>query len=306
MFTADKMSIRRHVMTLSCPSPSIVLLVVCMALAGPADGQTPDEHAKHHPGAGVAAAPAAMPGMPMPNAATPAGATPGMPMPAGATTAGAAPAPAGGMAAIMGAMMTPKPPGGCVGGDCSGIGQAPIYPSLMTLPTLTADKRAELDALASQQTTEGMARLSKGIEALDVATQSGDEAAKQQAVGMMHEALNELEAGIAARRVLLEGKAPRNLALDWFKRELNLASPVVFDEPRGLLGLTAMHLFTMVLLIAFAFAMLSLYFFKMRRAASLFGRIEPNDKSSPPGSAPPIGGASGPASKDTATGRATP
>ena len=111
MFTADKMSIRRHVMTHSCPSPSIVLLV-CIALAGPAAGQTPDEHAKHHPGAGVAAAPAAMPGMPMPNAATPAGATPGMPMPAGATTAGAAPAPAGGMGAMMGAMMTPKPPGG--------------------------------------------------------------------------------------------------------------------------------------------------------------------------------------------------
>ena len=197
---------------------------------------------------------------------------------------------------MMGAMMTPKPPGGCVGGDCSGVGQAPIYPSLMTLPTLTADKRAELDALASQQTTEGMARLSKGIEALDVATRSEDEVAKQQAVGMMHEALNELEAGIAARRVLAEGKAPRNLALDWFKRELSLASPVVYDEPRGVLGLPVMHLFTMVLLVAFALAMLAMYFFKMRRAASLFGRVEPDGKSAPPGSAAPIGGASAPSS----------
>ena len=199
---------------------------------------------------------------------------------------------------MMGSMMAPKSPAaGCVGGDCgSGAGQTPIYPSLMTLPALTPEKRAELDALASQQTTEGMARLAKSIESLDVATRSGDEAAKQQAVGMMHEALNELDAGIAARRVLSEGKAPRNLALDWFKREMSLAAPVAPPASWAFLGLAPMHLFTMALLIAFAFAMLAMYFFKMRRAAALFGRIEPDGKSPPPGSSPPIGGASGPPS----------
>ena len=213
-----------------------------------------------------------------------------MPMATEGGPASGGAAAAGGMGAMMGAMMTPKPPGGCVGGDCgSGVGQAPIYPSLMTLPTLPNEKRAEIDALASQQTAEGMARLSKGIEALDLATRAEDEAAKQQAVGLMHEALNEVEAGIAARRVLSEGKAPRNLALDWFKREMSLASPVVHAEPKGLLGLTAMHLFTMALLISFAFAMLGMYYFKMRRAANLFGRIEPDAGSQAPGSPKPGG-----------------
>jgi len=107
---------------------------------------------------------------------------------------------------------------------------------------------------------------------------------------MMHEALNELEAGIAARRVLVEGKAPRNLALDWFKREMNLASPVLRDEPPGVLGLTLMHLFSMALLIAFAFAMLGMYYFKMRRAAALFGRLDPDAGPPPPGSSPPPAG----------------
>lgn len=244
--------------------------------------QTPDEHSKHHPAPGGS-----------PPAAAPAAAV-GMPMPPGTSSGGAAPA--GGMGAMMGGMMAPKSPaGGCVGADCGGgAGQTPIYPSLMTLPELSPEKRAELDALASQQTTEGMARLSKAIEALDVATRAGDEAGKQLAVGTMHEALNELEAGIAARRVLLEGKAPRNLALDWFKREMSLASPVAHAQASGTLGLTVMHLFTMALLILFALAMLVMYYFKMRRAAALFGRLDPDAGPSPPGSSPPPGGPSPP------------
>jgi ferredoxin-NADP reductase len=110
----------------------------------------------------------------------------------------------------------------------------------------------------------------------------------------MRESLAELEAGIAARRVLSEGKAPRNLALDWFKREMSLASPIPRDEPRALLGVSPFHLFTMGLLIAFALAMVVMYFFKMRRAAALFGRLDPGSGPPPPGGAPPLAGAPGP------------
>jgi hypothetical protein len=176
----------------------------------------------------------------------------------------------------------------------------------MTLPALTPEARAMIDALANQQMNEGMTRLAKGTESLDGATRRGDYAVMQQSVGLMHEALNEVEAGIAARRVLLEGKAPRNLALDWFKREMNLASPVAQREPRAILGLTFFHLFTMALLIAFAFAMLTMYFFKMRRAAALFRRTEPDAKEPPPGSSPPIGGASGPLSPDANVAQKVP
>jgi ferredoxin-NADP reductase len=261
----------------------VLVLAAGLALVGDVAGQTtPDEHAQHHPQPGAA------------NSA------------AGGDAGGAAPE--GGM----GAMMAPKSPsGGCMGGGCgSGAGTTPIYPSLMTLPALTPEKRAELEALASQQTKEGTARLAQGSQSLDRAMQAGDEAAMQQSVGMMHEALNELEAGIAARRVLSEGKAPRNLALDWFKREMSLASPVVHDASRGFLGLSPLHLFTMALLIMFASAMLAMYFFKMRRAAALFGRLKPDAESPPPGSSPPFGGPAGPSTppggKDSPSGGSVP
>jgi ferredoxin-NADP reductase len=287
----------------------------------------------HHPGGGAAAPPGApemAPGAPIAAPAAPAGApgmTPSAPMAAPAAPPGAPGAPGvagGGMGEMMGKMMAPPNPGaaapaptaagpgaaggmagmeapassgGCPGGDCgSGAAKTPIYPSLMTLPALTPEKRAEIDALASQQINEGMERHAKGSESLDHATQAGDNAAMQQAVGMMREGLDELGAGIAARRVLSEGKAPRNLALDWFKREMSLASPISRDESRALLGVTPFHFFTMGLLIAFALAMVVMYFFKMRRAAALFGRLGPDSGSPPPGESPPLAGAPSPSS----------
>ena len=50
----------------------------------------------------------------------------------------------------------------------------------------------------------------------------------------------------------------------------------------------------MILLVAFALAMVAMYFAKMRRAAALFGRIEADKASPPPGSAPPLVGSAGP------------
>ncbi len=247
--------------------------------------QSPDEHASHHPG-GAASAPAP--------ATSATGGMGGMPAAPATSAAGGM---AGGMGAMMAGMMPPPPSGGggCMGGDCGGSGAAktPIYPSLMTLPALTPAKRAEIDALATQQINEGMARLAKGSESLNRAMQAGDNVAMQKSVGLMHEGLDELGAGIAARRVLSEGAAPRNLALGWFKREMNLSSSVPHEEPRTFLGVAPLHLFTMVLLVAFALAMVAMYFFKMRRAAALFGRIEADKAKSPPGSSPPLSGEPG-------------
>ena len=286
----------------------VAAALVLVALRGGAIAA--DQHADHHPGGdatGAPGAPAMAPGIPMGTAAAPPG-TPGMapgsPMgtPAAPPGASGAPGKAGDgmgemMGEMMGNMMAPGSPGGCMGAGCgTGAVKTPIYPSLMTLPALTPEKRAEIDALASQQFNEGMGRLASSYESLNRATQAGDNAAMQQAIGLMREALDELGAGVAARRVLLEGKAPRNLALDWFKREMNLASPIAADEPRTSRGVTAFHLMTMVVLIVFALAMVAMYFFKMRRTAALFRRIEPDSGAPPPGSPPPLAGVPSPSS----------
>ena len=192
-------------------------------------------------------------------------------------------APAGGMGAEMGEMMKQ-------------MGAPPakeLYPSLMALPDgVTPEERARIDRLAQDRMTAGSARLSAGLGKLSDATSGEDYPAMQQATQQMREGLAEFEAGVAARRVLSEGTAPRNLALDWFKREMNLASPRS-DEPRLLFGVTPFHLFTMALLTAFGLSIIAMYFFKMRRAAALFGRLGPDAKPAP-GSAPELAGKPGP------------
>ncbi len=175
--------------------------------------------------------------------------------------------PAGGMAAGMGEMMKQMgvPP------------RKELYPSLMALPNeIKQEHRAAIEQLAQERMKSGAARLANGLQKLTVSSSGEDYTAMQQAAAQMREGLAEFESGIAARRVLAEGKAPRNLALDWFKREMNLVSPGLVDQPRTILGVTPFHLFTMALLVSFALAMVALYFFKMRRAAALFGRIDPD------------------------------
>jgi ferredoxin-NADP reductase len=116
----------------------------------------------------------------------------------------------------------------------------------------------------------------------------------QQATEHMRQGLAQFESGLATHRALSEGQVTRNVALQWFKREMNLASPIPRDELHALLGITPFHLFTMGLLIVFALAMVAMYFFKMRRAVALFGRLNPDTKPPPPGASPPLAGAPGP------------
>ena len=209
------------------------------------------------------------------------GAAPGGAAMSGNQSAGAeAGGMAGGMDEMMKQMGTPPP--------------KELYPTLMAFPDgVTPEERAGIEQLADEQMKTGTALLSSALERLTRATADNNYAAMQEATTQMRAGLAQFESGIAARRVLSEGNAPRNLALDWFKREMNLASPIRAEEPRGLLGVTPIHLFTMGLLIAFALAMVAMYFFKMRRAAALFGRLGPDTNPAPPGASPPLAGGPG-------------
>ena len=263
----------------------VALIATILALRDPAFGQTADEHAAHHPspvGAPAAAGPAAQAAMPMPGEDVPAPTA----APAPAAMGGNPPAgvAASGMGAEMGDMMKQ-------------MGAPPpkeLYPSLMALPDeVTLEQRAGIERLAHDRMKAGAALLSSGLGKLSESTADENYAVMQQAAEQMREGLAEFEAGLAAQRLLSEGKAARNLALDWFKREMNLASPVQRDEPRAFFGVTLLHLYTMGLLIAFALAMVAMYFFKMRRAAALFGRLGPDANPPPPGASPPLAGAPG-------------
>lgn len=242
---------------ISASSPGAIYFLIGLLCVSGLHAQTPEEHASHHP-----AAPGAMPAA--------GGATP---------TPTPAPGGMGGMMEGMGDMMK-----GMMGG---GPKTKELYPALMALPELSPEQRTQVEAQANERMHTGTVLMGQALDTLNAGTQSGDYAGMHEAMTRLREGAGQLESGIAARRALAEGIAPRSVALAWFKQEMNLA-PGAPAAHQG--GVTPFHLFTMVLLVAFALAMVAMYFFKMRRAAALFGRIEADKGSPPPGSAPELAG----------------
>ena len=244
---------------LSTSALGVISLLIGLLSASHLRAQTPEEHASHHPGSASPAAGA---------------------MPA---AGGASPASGGMMGGGMGEMMD---------GMMKKMGVPPskeLYPSLMALPELSPEQRKAVEAQAGERMHTGTVLMGQALDALNAGTQSGDYAAMHEAMSRLREGAAQLESGITARRALAEGVAPRSVALAWFKQEMNLAPGAAPTAHQGS-GVTIFHVFTMVLLIAFALAMVAMYFFKMRRAAALFGRIEADKGAPPPGSAPELAG----------------
>lgn len=194
---------------------------------------SPEEHASHHPAQGGSSAT----------------------MPASGNSAAGGMAGMGDMAKMMEGMGKPPP--------------KELYPSLMGLPELTPDKRAELTSLAHERMRAGTALMSQGLDRLASGAASDDFVAMQSATEAVREGLARFASGLATRRAIVEGRPPRDVALQWFKQEMNLAAPVSPHGAPGPLGLSWFHFWTMLVLMSFSGAMLWMYFFKMRRASLL-------------------------------------
>ena len=202
---------------------------------------SPEEHAKHHPGQAQ-----------QPSTA-----------PAGAGGMGEGGTGAGGMDG-MGAMME---------GMHGGAPQRELYPSLMSVPELTPEKRAELTAAAHERMKAGTAMMGQGLERLANGAAGDDFAAMQAATEQVREGLARFDSGLAAHRAMAEGKPPRDVALQWFRQEMNLAAPADRHGAAGTLGLSWFHFWVMLVLVLFTGAMLWMYFFKMRRASLLLSDL---------------------------------
>lgn len=178
-----------------------------------------------------------------------------------------------------GSSLTEQPGGGMMGG---GMGKmmggmmekmgAPkpkdLYPSLMAFPDLPMEKRTEVQQQARERMFSGTALMSMGLDQLSKATSSENFAAMQDAVAKLREGISQFDSGLAAHRALAEGKAPRNVAIQWFKSEMNLLPP---QSPSivQIYGGSTFHLTIIVILSGFVIVMLWMYFFKMRRASAL-------------------------------------
>lgn len=179
---------------------------------------------------------------------------------------------------------TEKPDAGGMGGMMSGgmgegmgdmmsaMGVPPpkeLYPSLMELPDLPMERRAEVQELAHARMKEGTSGLATGLERLSLAAPGDDFATMQDALDEMREGLAQFESGLAAHRALADGSAPRNIAMQWFKREMSLVAPVGNPEGSGPFGLSWFHFFSMTLLVGVAAAAAWLHFSKVRRTQEL-------------------------------------
>ena len=196
------------------------------------------------------------------------------------------------MPGTTGAVGPPAGAGDMMGEMMKGMGVPPpkeLYPALMALPELTPEQRLVVEKQSGERMHAGAVLIGQALDTLNAGTKASDYAAMHKAMTRLSEGSAQLESGIAARRALAEGRLPRDVALAWFKREMNLPSASA-SALRQRFGVTPFHLFTMVLLVVFALTMVAMYFFKMRRAAALFGRIEADKRTPPPGSAPELAG----------------
>ena len=275
-------------------APTVLLALLALLVPyHPAHAQADKaEHESHHPGAaasGSGKTPAEIKPAP---AATPIASTApdtaSMPtMPQAPASPASAPA---GMQGDMGAM------GKMMEGMMGGGARKEIYPFLMGLPAWTPEKSAEAQRLSEQRISEGSILLQTAQEDLSNAIMVGDHAAAQHALQRSREGIGQVGSGVATYKLLREGTSPQNVASQWFKREMSLPTPVTHVGARSVLDVSPFHLFTMAVLVAFALAMVVMYFFKMRRTAALFGRIESGAGAPPPGASPPLAGGPSPLS----------
>lgn len=158
-----------------------------------------------------------------------------------------------------------------------------LYPELMQLPDLPAEKRAEVLLKAEKRMSEGTQLIAAGVGELADAASADKLLAMQAATERIREGVAQLESGLAARRALAEGSDPRNVALQWFRKEMNLAGGGGFtDDRHGVFGMSTFHFVSMAALIVFAVLMLWMYFFKMRRASQLLAQLAAEAKGAPP------------------------
>lgn len=263
---------------------AVLIVVVTLFAPGPlfAQDKTAD-HASRHP-ADPASPPQAVSStgtaMPRPNRTT-------------------SPAPGGAMPQMMKGMMAPSgaTPGGADGGCCGMSGAKPFYASMMEWPVLTDEARRAVRPQALQRLNSGMVALSAQQSRIHHAMAMDDFADTTEAIAGARESLALAESGSGVLKGLAEGRPPRELALNWLKRETATAGAQQMTTQADLAGLSWWHVIAMAILVAAVVAALISWRARRRRVASLIERLT----SGPPS----VANAVGPTSASTAPGLTT-
>lgn len=146
-----------------------------------------------------------------------------------------------------------------------------FYPSLMDMPSLSAEQRQRIESQARTELNTATAEIASAEAALRQANARGDSAGAEQATSRLRDALDQAKSAATTLRALSEGKPPQQIALDWFKTQLNVPTRTASSEAG--LGLSWFHVVMMSVLATFTLAMILLYVFRLRRASALVQRL---------------------------------
>jgi ferredoxin-NADP reductase len=259
---------------------SVVLLGVTFAVLAQTN---PVDHGAHHPGSDPPTVPAPSP-----------------PFPSGGT----------GMGGVMGAP-PPSPPGAGVqaGGGCGpmgcmgGLGPRPFYSALMAMPTLTPEARQFIEDEAGKRLGSGSWAITTGQEQLHQSLLANDTAAMQRAIATVRSGVLEAESGAGALQAINEGQSPRQLALTWFKTQMNVPAAIGMAVDEGPWGLSWYHLTIMTFLVAFLLATILIHYARLRRIGGLVQRLTPG---AAPAAVPMRGAKSAPFAADSTAFVAAP
>lgn len=237
-----------------------LLAVMVLGLFAYQAGAQEGGHESHHPNGSAPASP----GAPQSNMGSPpALSTPGMGPPAGLGP------PRGAMGEMGGTSSGGMGMGGM--GEMGGRPAKEFYPSLMAVPSLSAEQRQRVESQARAQLNTATEEIASAEAALRQANTRGDAAGAEQATSRVRDALDQAKSAATTLRALSEGKPPQQIALDWFKTQLNIPTLAVSGEAG--LGLSWFHVVTMAVLTTFTVAMILLYVFRLRRASALVQRL---------------------------------
>ena len=148
-----------------------------------------------------------------------------------------------------------------------------FYPTLIRMPEPDPVERERLKRRAEQWVSEGISLLSDGAAALSESTQRDDMPSTEQAGALIAQGLARLKSGLAARRALENGEPPPQVALEWFKTQLNLLPAQMDPMDRRVLGMAPFQLFLCALMIVAISVSLTVFVLRMRRASHLIDRI---------------------------------
>ncbi|MBX9723649.1 MAG: hypothetical protein K2X81_19750, partial [Candidatus Obscuribacterales bacterium] len=148
-------------------------------------------------------------------------------------------------------------------------------PNSMQFPSSSLQDQVRIEELARKRINTASNMITEGVLVLSRAKESNDRRKVRDALRKIRYGVDEFESGLAAQEALEQGMAPRNIAIQWFKNELNLTTQTNHGD---ILGISWFHFFVMVALVFFAVIMIWMYFFKMRRAAEVLNHVAGSGK----------------------------